>query len=183
MATRVTGAWTVTNIHKLSDDGKRHGKKHTEPGGIAGLCIFVRGESRAYQFRYNLHTKPQVISIGSIKKVTLADARATARRYRSMLDEGKNPALATATPELKPASTLTEDTSAYYERERRGWAEEHARIWLRSMQNHVLPGLGERDTASITVRDVVDVLTPLWFDRHETAVRLHGRIRGEARNT
>jgi integrase len=174
---RTTGAWTVTSIHKLADGGKRHGKKHTEPGGVEGLCIFVRGESRIYQFRYNLHTKPKTISLGSIKKIALADARAKARKYRSLLDDGIDPARATDTPELKPASTLAEDTSTYYERERRGWDDAHANIWLRSMQNHVLPMLGSRDTASISVQDVIDVLSPLWFDKHETSVRLHGRIR------
>jgi integrase len=174
---RTTGAWTVTSIHRLTDGGKKYGQKHTEPGGVGGLNIFVRGESRIYQFRYNWHTQPKALSIGSIRKVALADARAKARKYRSLLDDGVDPARATDTPELKPASTLAEDTSVFYERERRGWDEDHGRQWMRSMVLHALPVLGTRDTASITVQDVIDVLMPLWFDRHETGVRLHGRIR------
>jgi integrase len=174
---KIAGAWTVTNIHKLTDGDKRHGKKHTEPGGVEGLCIFVRGQSRIFQFRYNWRTKPTIISLGSIKKVTLADARAKARRYRSLLDDGVDPAMTTPTLEAKPASTFAEDTDAFFERERRGWDEEHARIWFASMRNYVLPTLGSRDTATISVRDVIDVLTPLWVTKHETAIRLHGRIR------
>ena len=174
---KISGAWTVTSILKLTDGGKKHGRKHTEPGGVEGLNIYVRGDSRVFQFGYNWQKKPIVISLGSIKKVPLADARAKARKFRSMLDEGTNPAQAVDAPAAKPASTLKDDTSAYFEREYRAWDASHAHHWLRSMENHVLPTLGARDTALLTVQDIIDVLMPLWFTKHETAIRLHGRIR------
>jgi integrase len=173
------GGWTVTSIHNLTDGGKPHGKKYAEPSGVEGLCIFVRGNSRIYQFRYNWQTKPKTLSIGSIRKVELADARAKARKFRNSLDEGRDPAAQTeATLEApKPVRSFRDDTLAYHDYKYREWDATHATLWLQSMEKHAFPLIGGRDTATLTVDDIVQVITPLWTDKHETAIRLHGRIR------
>ena len=49
--------------------------------------------------------------------------------------------------------------------------------WLNSVKNHARPLIGGRDTAGLTVIDIVAVPHPLWSDKHETALRLYGRLR------
>jgi integrase len=164
--------FTVNSIMSLGD-GKFVDPTHP------GLYLWVRskGASRVWQFRYNLRGKPYTIALGSVRKVSLAEARVKVADYRAMVAQGRPPSKGMTAARATLGSTLVEDTDAFFERERRGWDEAHSRIWLRSMQNHILPTLGARDTASVTAQDIVDVLTPLWLDRHETGLRLHGRLR------
>jgi hypothetical protein len=49
--------------------------------------------------------------------------------------------------------------------------------WLNSVKNHARPLVANRDTAGLTVIDIVAVPHPLWSDKHETALRLYGRLR------
>lgn len=42
-------------------------------------------------------------------------------------------------------------------------------MWLQSMERHVFPPIGNRDTAGLTVQDIVDVLKPIWAHTRDRA--------------
>ena len=49
--------------------------------------------------------------------------------------------------------------------------------WRRSLETYVYPAIGHVRVDQISAADVLGVLEPLWEDRHDTAVRLRGRMR------
>jgi len=174
------GGFTAISVKTLAagENGKIDGKK-VDPG-CHGLTLWARndGRNRAYQHRYDFCGESFTISIGSIAKISLDEARKAVKRNQGLLAQGINPKAQPVTAEAKPAGiTLRQDTEAYYAKTHRTWDAYHARLWMQSMELHVLKTLGNRETASLTVADVVGVIEPLWVETNETATRVLGRIR------
>jgi hypothetical protein len=82
----MTTKLTVTKVKTLNDG--KHGDT-VQPG----LFLYVRhaGKSRVYQHRYTQHGKDVWVSIGPVRRIGLADARAMVARQRAMLLDGKDP--------------------------------------------------------------------------------------------
>lgn len=169
---------TVTNIKTLPD-GK------VADAVQSGLYLWVRkgGKSRVYQHRYTLHGVEVTISLGSIKRVALADARDIVIKQKALLADGKNPAKAKDQPAPAKAITLHDDVMAFYHWRkgnggvRRGqWSASHAASWLASFDNHIFPTLGERETATLKPADLVAVILPTWTENNDTGTRLCQRL-------
>jgi integrase len=163
----------TTNIKTLAN-GKHADSKQQ------GLHLWVRGKSRAYQHRYTLRGVAYTISLGSIKRITLDDARKKVITQKAMIVAGKNPAKVTAAP---APGTLRDDVMAFYEWRRgnggvkRGkWSDSHAASWLASLENHIFPTLGKRETASLKPAELVDVILPVWTENNDTGTRLCQRL-------
>lgn len=54
--------------------------------------------------------------------------------------------------------------------------EKHKKQWSSSLNTYAVPVLGEMPLNSITVRDVLRVLQPIWTTETETASRVRGRV-------
>ena len=142
-----------------------------------GLYLCVRGGSKRYVYRFFKDGKAHEVPIGTYADLSLAEARdkANVLRHARRVEKIDPRVAAKATPATVP--TFRDDTKTYYEHKHRKWDADHARIWLGSMENHVWPRIGDRDTATLAVDDIVRVLKPLWLTAHETAIRVHGRVR------
>jgi integrase len=168
------GAMKVTNNLALNKGLKSDGN-HSAGRGV---YLAVRGGSRRWVFRYTASGRRTEVPLGTYPEMTLADARNVADGLRHVHKVSKiDPRQTLKGPPSALAATFKADTIAYHEHMRREWDDEHAGIWLASMKNHVWPTLGERDTATLTVTDIVRVLEPIWAKHHATAIRIHGRIR------
>ncbi|MEM6550484.1 MAG: site-specific integrase, partial [Pseudomonadota bacterium] len=53
----------------------------------------------------------------------------------------------------------------------------HVRHWIASLEHDVFPKIGSKSISDITSADVLSVLTPIWFQKPETARRVRQRIR------
>ena len=59
-----------------------------------------------------------------------------------------------------------------------GWrSPHHARLWLRSLERHVFPRIGQTPISDVTSADVIGVLAPIWHEKATTARKLRQRIR------
>ena len=52
----------------------------------------------------------------------------------------------------------------------------HLKQWSSTMEAYVFPRIGDVPVANVTTAQVLDVLTPIWFDKPETAKRVLQRI-------
>ena len=52
----------------------------------------------------------------------------------------------------------------------------HAAQWRSTMETYVFPTIGNRPVAEIEAREILDLLTPIWFARAETAKRVLQRV-------
>jgi integrase len=52
----------------------------------------------------------------------------------------------------------------------------HAKQWRSTLDTYVFPSIGDREVADIEAREILDVLTPIWFAMPETAGRVLQRM-------
>lgn len=58
-----------------------------------------------------------------------------------------------------------------------GWrSRKHAAQWTATLTTYAFPVIADRPVNAVTVQDVMDILTPIWTTKTETASRVRGRI-------
>jgi integrase len=146
--------FTAPSIKSLEDG------KHPDPS-TTGLYLWVRGNSRTWQYRYSRNGVANTISLGSLKDVGLAAARDKAIEHRATLINGGDPKKPVV-PD-SPAPTFREDAKAYYQHINREWRSvAYGRDWWASLERHVFPHIGDRPTHEVTIAEIVEVVRPLW---------------------
>ena len=59
-----------------------------------------------------------------------------------------------------------------------GWSDSrHASTWLRSLETYAFPRIGGRLVSEVKSADVLEVLTPIWHEKAQTARRVRQRVR------
>ena len=114
--------------------------------------------------------------------VSLAEAR-EGRRSTQAHARGSRPgrgaARSTAAARVANAKALTFDQCAgrYIEAHRAGWkSDKHAAQWAATVKTYVSPTFGSLPVAEIDTGMVMQVLSPIWAKKSETANRVRGRI-------
>ncbi len=111
--------------------------------------------------------------LGSTKLVSLAEAREKAHELRKVARNGGDPSI------LRSGDVLTFAQAAkqVYEINAPTWKnEKHKQTWLASLESYVFPTIGNRDITTIESADVLQVLSPIWVEKNETAKRIKQRI-------
>ena len=70
------------------------------------------------------------------------------------------------------------------EQKRGGWRGRwHAQNWWRSMERYAFPRIGRRPVSEVNTADVLEILTPIWNVKAETARAVrHGRRLSSSRS-
>jgi hypothetical protein len=167
---------TATKVQKVKAPGMY-------PDG-AGLYLQVIGEAKSWILRYSLCGKAHEMGLGSLRKVSLADARRRAADCHKLLDDHIDPiehrakeraanALASATK----AIAFTEAAATYIASHRRGLKNpKHAAQWGTTIATYAEPVLGKLSVADIDTGLILQVLEPIWTTKQETAKRVRGRV-------
>ncbi len=130
-----------------------------------GLQFWVQPNGRKlWQLVYQYQGKQRQIALGPYPEVSLATARTKREAARSLLREGKDPALALVAPSSadQPEKATFQDVAEDYVEKRR--AENLAaptmvkKTWLIGMAN---AALGDRPIAEIRPAEILDVLRDL----------------------
>jgi integrase len=153
-------------------------------GDGGGLWLQVSGTTaRSWVFRYAIRGKRHQMGLGSINTIDLATARAKARVCRQLLLDGKDPLSerrgANAAHALREAKRITFDqcAAAYIDAHRGTWKNpKHVTQWENTIATYASPLIGSLAVADVETDLVVKVLSPIWRNKTETAVRLRGRI-------
>jgi integrase len=152
-------------------------------GGVAGLYLQVKGQSRTWILRATVGSKRRDMGLGAYPTVTLAQARDKAREARRCIDKGADPILEreTARAALRAAQagalTFAEATRRFLEAREAEWRNaKHRQQWANTIETYAAPILGSLNVADIGREHVLQVLEPIWKTKTETATRLRGRI-------
>ncbi len=147
-----------------------------------GLTLRVEpsGSKHWYQ-RVTIHGKRRNIGLGGYPSVTLADAREMAVANLLAIKQGKDPLAEKrqAGEEHKRASapTFAEAAKQVIELRRPTWSsQKHAEQWTSTLATYAYPVIGSMQVEEIGSGDVLNVLTPIWTEKPETARRLRQRI-------
>jgi integrase len=150
----------------------------------AGLYLQVTGaDAKSWVLRYSLRGKAREMGLGSLRKVTLADARRKAAECHKLLDGHVDPiehrAQARAAGALANATSITfkEAAARYIAMRSKGLKNaKHAAQWGTTIATYAEPILGKLLVRDIDVGHVHQVLEPIWASKPETGGRVRGRI-------
>lgn len=145
-----------------------------------GLYLISKGAGRYWTFNYTFAGIRREMGIGPLHTVGLADARDKAEAARKLVRSGVDPLSAKreAEEQSPKATTFGAYADAFIDAAVKAgrWrgAKTEAR-WRNLLQNHAKL-IRAKTLASIRVRDVVQVLKPIWGDKQETAEKLREAI-------
>lgn len=151
---------------------------------VKGLHIWVKPNLNKYWiFRYTHEGKQHNISLGSFPALTIAEARIKAQQARDELNMGINPvATKNASKALKQAPKterirFKEFANSCVQTKRAEWTnQKHGDQWEYTLEEYAYPVIGNKHLDEITMEDVLEILTPIWTTKTETASRLRGRL-------
>jgi hypothetical protein len=166
---------TATKVQKVKTSGMY--------ADGAGLYLQVTGNAKSWIFRYSLRGRAREMGLGSLRKVSLADARRKAAECHKLLDdhidpiENRSRARAAAALANTQSITFKEAAAQYIAVRRKGLKNtKHAAQWGTTIATYAEPILGKLSVRDIDVGHVHRVLEPIWTTKSETAGRVRGRI-------
>jgi integrase len=133
--------------------------------------------AKRWVLRITVRGKRRDVGIGSAKDVSLVEARNRAFELRRLAREGKDPVSAqraarTSVPTFKDAATRVHCQRI------KGWSNgKHRTQWINTLRDHAFPFIGNKPVSEVCTADVLNVLTPIWLTKHETAKRVRQRVR------
>jgi integrase len=164
----------TTTFEKALRGELRDNRRQPDGGGL--YLRTTESGSAGWVFRFQLDGRERFMGGGSVQDVSLREARAWAAEQRRIAAKGEDPLEARRQQRAVGETfwTVAERVLAHIDAS--GLSDKHKREWRSSFERLVKPALGGRPIASITRRDVLALLGPLWRTKHITATRLRGRI-------
>lgn len=168
------GNLTARKVQTVTEPGM-----HSDGSGLY-LCVSPGG-SKSWILRATIKGRRTAngnpyrveIGLGSVTDVSLAEAREEASPLRLLARKGINPL------DERRRQMLTFEQAAHhvYKSLLPTWRnEKHAQTWWKTVDTHANARFGNRPVESITSADILDVLGPIWVEKHETAKRLKQRL-------
>jgi integrase len=159
------GRLTAKGIAKLTVPGRY--------GDGNGLYLFVqKGGGRSWMQRLVVNGVRRDIGLGSVRFVTLAEARDQAYENRKTARRGGDPFAGTREHQIPTFRTASDKVAAA-----RQWRGRTADMRRSALETHAA-GLMGRRVDQIGREDVLRVLTPIWTSKPALARKLRVWIRG-----
>lgn len=153
--------------------------KNAKPGRHGdgdGLYLLVSDSgAKSWVLRVQAQGRRRDLGLGAVSDLSLEEAREKARLLRKIARSGGDPIAARDKRDIAPPS-YREAAEACHEALSSGWAERHASAFLSTQRLHVFPKIGALRVDSVTERDILTVLSPIWHTRPAAARKLRQRI-------
>lgn len=119
-----------------------------------GLCLWVRvAGGKSWRFRFRLDGKQSHISLGTVDRVTLSEARQLAAKARALVAQGKHPGIERKVDRLMAATARATTFKAlaieWHEHKSARWSEGYAADTLTAFENDIFPHVGGRPIEEI----------------------------------
>ena len=116
------------------------------------------------------------LGLGAVALVSLAEARELALANRKLARSGGDPL--SEKRRVAGVPTFAEAARRVVEQKKGGWRGRwHAQNWIRSLERYAFPRIGERPVSEVNSADVLEILTPIWHSKAETAQAVRQRVR------
>ena len=142
-----------------------------------GLYLFVQPSgTRSWIQRLLVRGRRRELGLGSLALVPLAEAREKALANRKLARQGGDPLAEKRRSQGIP--TFAEAAARLLEQKRAGWRNpRHPREWISSLRRFAFPRIGKMPVSEVTSADVLEILTPIWHRKAQTARRVRQRLR------
>jgi integrase len=170
-------------------DVERETRPGKYPDGDGLYLVVASATSKNWNYRYWKDGKQRWLGLGSLKDVSLKDARLArdAARLRVKGDRStpgvdivqekraaREEAKAVETKVTLP--TFEECAEAYIREHWSTWSKKHRDQWPSSLKRYAYATLGKLTVPEIKPSHIYEVLRPIWVEKRETANRVRGRI-------
>ncbi|WP_426043330.1 tyrosine-type recombinase/integrase [Brevundimonas sp. TWP2-1] len=154
-------------------------------GGVTGLYLQVLpAGGRTWILRAAIGGRRREMGLGGYPSVTLAGARDAARAARDLIRAGVDPitksraARAALVRKSDNAGwTFRKASETYVATHEAAWKNaKHRAQWSSSLEAYAYPVIGDLSVDRIGVPQILDILTPIWTTKTETAKRVRGRL-------
>ncbi len=170
MGTRVLNKLSHAKVAKLKVPGIY------EDGG--GLRLILGGTlKKRWVVRVTINGKRKERGLGGFPTDLLEEARRLAAEFRTAAKEGRD--LADERRQQKRHAQVTFEIAftAFFENRKKSLRNaKHIQQGESTLRAYVFPHIGSRPVAEIEAAEVLDVLSPIWFEKEETARRILQRM-------
>lgn len=117
------------------------------------------------------------LGLGAFPAVGLAAAREIAREYAALRAQGGDPRVQRKVAgEIESVPTFGEIAIWLIETKEGGWKNaKHRQQWRNTLTTYGAP-IWDKPVDAVVVDDVLNILSPIWQSKHETATKVRGRI-------
>ena len=152
----------------------------TEPGRYGdgdGLMLIVKASgAKSWMLRVRIEGERRDIGLGSLKVMTLAEARAKAMELRRDVARGINP-IAEKKKVVDPVPTFRDAAQRLHAENKASWKNgKHQDQWINTLTTYAFPIIGDRPVNDIEGPQIRKVLLPIWLSKPETARRVRQRV-------
>ena len=138
------------------------------------LKVDKNGAKRWIQ-RIVINGKRRDLGLGSALIISLADARLNAIKNKQIVLSGGDPLEEKRQKRKFP--TFKEASYLVYEIYKPTWTnKKHGQQWINTLENYAFGSIGNKQIDKINSADILNVLTPIWTAKPETANRVRQRI-------
>ncbi|CAN1721408.1 DUF4102 domain-containing protein [Hyphomicrobium sp. 1Nfss2.1] len=143
-----------------------------------GLLLRVfEGGAKRWVLRLTVNGRRRDVGLGSAGDVSLVEARDRAAELRKAARAGRDP-VAVQRAARSTVPTFREAAEQEHERRCKSWRNgKHRDQWINTLKQHAFPKIGDLLVSDINSGDLLNVLSPIWLIKAETARRVLGRIR------
>jgi len=138
--------------------------------------------TKSWVFRFSLNKKREM-GLGPTHDIPLKKAREMAQECRLLVREGVDPIiqrkerLAALNDETNKFITFKDCALKHINDNKAAWANpKHAKQWESTLVRYAFPVIGPLPISSLETQHIMDIISPIWADKNETARRLRGRI-------
>lgn len=166
---RVEKKLTALRVKALRDVGKY------EDGGGLRLIVEPSGAKR-WVVRVTINGKRIERGLGAVPEVTLEAARVKALDIKRAAKDGVDVRVEERARAVAGTTFRQMFEISFAQREKQLSNAKHLKQWSATMEAYVFPVIGDVAVSDVTTAQVLDVLTPIWFDKAETAKRVIQRM-------
>ena len=143
---------------------------------LHGLFLHVRPSgAKKWLQRYTFNGRRREIGLGSAKIVSVATARKKAYQNLVIVSEGKDPIEDNKQDKIIPK--FEEAARTVYEANRPTWRNaKHAAQFITTLETYAFPVIGNMPVKDINSTHVLQILSPIWVTKSETARRIRQRL-------
>jgi integrase len=157
----------------------------------AGDCLWLQvtaaksgdGVVKSWLLRYVIDGRERVMGLGSLRRFSLQEARARAKRKLQMLADGVDPLEQkreqrdARRAEIAGRITFRDATKKFLDLHEAGWKNaKHRQQWQNTLKTYAFPHLGSRPVSAIDGALINEALARIWQEKPETASRVKQRI-------
>jgi integrase len=170
-------------------DVERETRPGKYPDGDGLYLVVASATSKNWNYRYWKEGKQRWLGLGSVKDVSLKDARLArdAARLRvkgdrstpgvDIVKEKRAAREEAKAVETKVSLPTFEQSAEIYIREHWStWSTKHRNQWPSSLKRYAYPIIGRLTIPEIKPSHIYELLRPIWVEKRETANRVRGRI-------